>query len=935
MMGIVGNRIAGIVFAGLVGLMGTSNVHASVGNLEIPGQGSVQSGVGLVSGWKCTSNGLTARFDGGEQMPIAYGTTRNDTAGLCDDPAQTNTAFVMQWNYGNLSEGRHLLELLDGGVVWRTVDFSVSRLGTQFLRGASQCSRLENFPSEGGSQPIVWQESSQSFSLVDSCALTPDTSATEIARVAQSVAGALENPPNGSHASGIGIVSGWRCAGGQITARFNGGEPIAVAYGTPRRDTAGACEDPTRINNAYVLQWNYALLGDGEHTVRLYDDGVEFAASAFSVTTLGQAFVGGLSGSFRVTDFPAAGDSVVISWQQERQGFGLVEFSPAPTPTPLGGTPTPAGPVVTPSPTPAMATPTPMTPGTPDPTPVPTPDPTPVPTPDPTPVSTPAPTPDGECEVEYDSTYAIVQEIFDNNCVGCHGSNNQLAGLDLSPGNSYDAIFEVPSNQSDFDLVYPGDTERSYLYSKIAAPYENVVISGGVMPTGGQLTLLDVDKIRFWIYGGAPDDTVMIQGTDEIVEDACLADPEPFLIAPLKSPEPQIGIQIEMPFTVLDPAAESETCVAVFEDFCDLIPEQYRIPNTDFFYYDINEIRMPPMSHHMLVQMPAVNFSGGSVAPEQFSDWTCRTGERAGQTCDPRDQTFCGEGRCTTPMEFSTACIGYGPANGNNLATFVGTQQPQFYAENYQGVYSVAPCRTVVAWNLHAFNLTAEEAEITAQVNFEFADDRRWPSQRRTTDGGGGLGQFGISRLTAEGAAAYTENTLCTDVTLPRGCFLTGAGSHNHQLGARAWWTDPSGNIFYDSRIYNDPVVWKDDNPTQYSGNRASRTFRFCTLYRNGIDENGDIDTSRMSRSSKRPYSFFGGTGGCEPYRCVNESLGEERRTINCDDGSNNFRGNDAVCDSNPSAGDGFCDGCSIQGGITTQDEMYQGNLEYFCPDNN
>jgi hypothetical protein len=374
----------------------------------------------------------------------------------------------------------------------------------------------------------------------------------------------------------------------------------------------------------------------------------------------------------------------------------------------------------------------------------------------------------------------------------------------------------------------------------------------------------------------------------------------------------------------------------VFEDFCDLIPDEYRIPDSDFFYYYINEIRMPPMSHHMLVQMPSSTWSGNAVDPSEFSDWTCRTGERDGEACDPRDEEFCGEGRCTTPMEFSTACIGYGPANGNNLSTFVGTQQPQFYAENYEGVYSVAPCRTVVAWNLHAFNLTAEEAEITAQVNFEFADDRRWRSRRQTTDNdGGGLGTFGIGRLTREGAAPYTENVLCTDVELPQGCFLTDLSSHNHRLGARAWWTNPDGEVIYDSRIYNDPVVMRYDDPIQYSEeDPATRTFKFCTLYRNGIDEDGEIDTESMSRNSFRPYGFFGGAGGCEPTHCVNESLGEARRTVTCDDGRGNYKGDDAACDSSPGAGDGFCDACRIQGGITTQDEMYQGSLGYFCFDN-
>jgi len=209
---------------------------------------------------------------------------------------------------------------------------------------------------------------------------------------------------------------------------------------------------------------------------------------------------------------------------------------------------------------------------------------------------------------------------------------------------------------------------------------------------------------------------------------------------------------------------------------------------------------------------------------------------------------------------------------------------------------------------------------------------RRWPRQRLTTDGTSGLGNFGIGRLSREGAAAYTENTLCTDVELPQGCFLTGASSHNHRLGARAWWTDPKGVVFYDSRLYNDPQNLVYDEPIEYpDADPATRTFRFCTLYRNGIDEDGNIDVDRMSRSSTRPYSFFGGEGGCEPYRCVNE--GVDRRAIDCDDGIGNLEGNDAACDSSPGAGDGFCDGCDIQGGITTQDEMYQGTLDFFCPD--
>lgn len=316
------------------------------GNLGIPGPESIQSGVGIVSGWKCTSNGLTARFDGGDALPIAYGTPRGDTLGRCSDPEQQNTAFALQWNYSNLEDGEHLLEILDGGEVWRSVNFSVQRVaGARFLRGIERCTGLTSFPAPADMQHVEWQQASQSFVLVSGCD-TEGSSASAgfpLSSVQQAVPGALENPGAGAKMSGIGIVSGWRCAGNNITAQFNDREPIEVAYGTPRGDTRGECADLNRVNNAYVLQWNYALLGDGEHTLRLFDDGVEFASTTFDVQTLGAPFVRDLEGEYQIQGFPEAGQNVVIEWQQGKQGFGVIvsdmvgptpEPTPAPTPKP-------------------------------------------------------------------------------------------------------------------------------------------------------------------------------------------------------------------------------------------------------------------------------------------------------------------------------------------------------------------------------------------------------------------------------------------------------------------------------------------------------------------------------------------------------------------------------------------------------------------------
>src|SRR5690606_14806053 len=86
--------------------------------------------------------------------------------------------------------------------------------------------------------------------------------------------GALEIPQRDSYQTGIGVVSGWKCTAGTITVSFDGGPPIPAVYGSVRGDTQAMCGD---TNNAFVLLWNWNLLGDGRHTIQVFDDGVPFA----------------------------------------------------------------------------------------------------------------------------------------------------------------------------------------------------------------------------------------------------------------------------------------------------------------------------------------------------------------------------------------------------------------------------------------------------------------------------------------------------------------------------------------------------------------------------------------------------------------------------------------------------------------------------------
>ncbi len=136
-------------------------------------------------------------------------------------------------------------------------------------------------------------------------------------------AASLENPSGGLFYSGVGVISGWKCeANGELTVRFNGGEPVPLVYGSQRPDVrdAGACAS---ADVGFVAIWNWARLEDGTHTAVAYDDGVEFARGTFQVATLveDQDFVTGISGRFRARDFPDPGVNVLLRWNQNVQGF--------------------------------------------------------------------------------------------------------------------------------------------------------------------------------------------------------------------------------------------------------------------------------------------------------------------------------------------------------------------------------------------------------------------------------------------------------------------------------------------------------------------------------------------------------------------------------------------------------------------------------------
>ena len=144
--------------------------------------------------------------------------------------------------------------------------------------------------------------------------------------------GFLENPGTDSFQSGIGLISGWVCEAAEVeieieTARGDT-ERHEAAYGTARRDTARR-KDGTPLcgdtDNGFGLLFNWNRLGEGEHEVGAWVDGVELGRATATVTTVGtgdeEEFLRDVEGECVVEDFPLLGQTVRLEWQQNNQNF--------------------------------------------------------------------------------------------------------------------------------------------------------------------------------------------------------------------------------------------------------------------------------------------------------------------------------------------------------------------------------------------------------------------------------------------------------------------------------------------------------------------------------------------------------------------------------------------------------------------------------------
>lgn len=532
------------------------------------------------------------------------------------------------------------------------------------------------------------------------------------------------------------------------------------------------------------------------------------------------------------------------------------------------------------------------------------------------------PTEEPEC-ASFDSTFAAIEErIFEGHgctAAACHG-DAQSGGLDLRPGAAYASLVDVPSVNSDLSRIDPGAPGTSFFFQKLQAATNpgSVTIGGSPMPVGAAaLSEDELEAVRVWIAAGAPEtgsvgDPGILRGSADYINDllgVCLPESELVEIRPLDQPAADEGIQFEMPEHHIEAGTEWEGCFASYYDFSERVPAEFQSEDGESFFVNGTVIRQDPASHHLVIMQPG--FDASMATHEAFGTWTCRGGDQDGEACDPLDLGSCGDGLCASEASPGVACIGYGPPGAEiNPAGFgLGTAlQSQLTVAPVDGAFREIPIRGFVYWNLHAFNLTTQGADLHARMNLLFTDDLRFEESHVSVGGP-------IPRV-----PPFTKEETCGTFTMPLGSSLLRLSSHTHRHGEHFWIDDPSGERMYDSYQYSDPTYLVLDTPITYdSPDDADRTLTFCVIFNNGVADDGSPDVDQVTRLSRTPEHSF---RPCSPVACTAGRVGDA-----CDGADD-----DAACDSSPGAGDGECDACPIQSGITTEDEMFFMLPDFWMP---
>jgi hypothetical protein len=137
--------------------------QAKKGVIEIPAEASVQTGIGLISGWSCIADNVEISIDGGPRQKVPTEAPRGDVESVCAHP---NAGFGLLTNFNLLKEGDHTIQLYAKGVALGDVrKFKTVKPKGEFATGLRKEVSVADFPEPGKTTILEWRESEQRFAM--------------------------------------------------------------------------------------------------------------------------------------------------------------------------------------------------------------------------------------------------------------------------------------------------------------------------------------------------------------------------------------------------------------------------------------------------------------------------------------------------------------------------------------------------------------------------------------------------------------------------------------------------------------------------------------------------------------------------------------------------------------------------------------------------